>query len=111
MIYAGKFIRSATPLIFSSTESEASFLGYGLCDALRRVHRWQSSKKIFEAEALNRVGSLMTVVGGNNDTITHDKLVNMSTVSVAEVEVRYGIVFPLNLVCMHLIFPNRSNRI
>ena len=46
-----RILRTIIPLVFSTTESEAAFIGYGLNDLLKTINKWHNSKKDFEAEA------------------------------------------------------------
>eukprot|EP01041_Mallomonas_annulata_P007237 gene7237-14767_t len=48
--------RTIIPLLFCSTENEASFLGYGMCELLKRSNNWHSSRQIFESELSTKVG-------------------------------------------------------
>jgi hypothetical protein len=50
-------IRIITPLIFCSTEAEASFVGYALLDLLQVVNRWQNcDEATYNAEASGKLG-------------------------------------------------------
>jgi len=50
-------IRTITPLIFCTTETEASFIGYALLDVLQVTNRWHDGDEAtFNAEARDKLG-------------------------------------------------------
>lgn len=54
--FVDRTIRTITPLIFCSTETEASFIGYALLDLLQVVNRWHDDEKVFGTVALGKLG-------------------------------------------------------
>lgn len=54
--FLDRTIRTISPLIFCSTESEASFIGYALLDLLQVVNRWHDDEKAFTTEGLGKLG-------------------------------------------------------
>jgi hypothetical protein len=57
------------PLVFSSTECEAAFIGYALVEVLSVICRWQSSASLFALEAVNKK---QNIFGGNDSQSEQD---------------------------------------
>lgn len=55
--FIDRIIRCVTPLLFCSTEAEASFIGYALLDLLQVVNHWHDCEEsVFNSEARCKVG-------------------------------------------------------
>lgn len=54
--FLDRTVRTITPLIFCSTESEASFVGYALLDLLQVTNRWHDDEVAFNNEARDQLG-------------------------------------------------------
>jgi THO complex subunit 2 len=54
--FMDRLVKTITPLLFCTTEAEASFLGFLINDVLQHATRWQQSKKLFELEASSKIG-------------------------------------------------------
>jgi hypothetical protein len=57
------------PLVFSSTECEAAFIGYALVEVLAVICRWQSSASLFALEAVNKK---QNIFGGHDSQPEQD---------------------------------------
>lgn len=52
-----RVLRTIAPLIFCTTEAEASFIGYAVADVLKVVNRWHDcDEATFNAEARDKIG-------------------------------------------------------
>ena len=54
--FLDRTVRTITPLIFCSTESEASFVGYALLDLLQVTNRWHDDEVAFNNDARDKLG-------------------------------------------------------
>ena len=54
--FLDRTVCTITPLIFCSTESEASFVGYALLDLLQVTNRWHDDEVAFNNEARDKLG-------------------------------------------------------
>lgn len=55
--FLDKFMKLITPLIFSSTEYEASFLGHAVNDILFMVNRWAGNPSVYARETQEKDGT------------------------------------------------------
>ena len=56
MHYLDRFIKLVVPLIFASTEYEASFIGHALNDILGLVNHWAASQDNYSRDKANKLG-------------------------------------------------------
>lgn len=62
--FLDRTIRTISPLIFCTTETEASFVGYALLDLLQTTNRWHDGDEAtFNAEARDKLGFSFPLAG------------------------------------------------
>jgi THO complex subunit 2 len=67
-----KMLRTIAPLIFSTTEAEAAFLGYLINDILNVINRWLGNKTLFEEEAQQK--SVFLSINSTSDSkVTYEE--------------------------------------
>lgn len=56
-----RMVKTIAPLIFSTTEAEASFIGYALNDMFKTINRWLSDKVAYQTEFNSKLGSTYSI--------------------------------------------------
>ena len=54
--YVKKVFMAVTPLVFTSSEAEASFIGYSLLPLFNSLNKWVHDARAYDAEAKNKYG-------------------------------------------------------
>jgi hypothetical protein len=76
IVFIHQFMQTVTPLIFCSTEAEASFLGYAFSSIFRKVNGWYNNKVAFQQE--NQKCGFLTMVAGDDNAAKSSKGVALS---------------------------------
>eukprot|EP01034_Spumella_vulgaris_P032254 gene32255-39826_t len=56
-----RFVKTITPLIFCTTEVEASFIGYAINDMFATINRWVGDKKAYKREVQDKKGASYSI--------------------------------------------------
>lgn len=74
--FMDRIVKTMTPLLFSYTEAEASFLGFLFHNLMTTATRWQQSKALFELEARSKIGFSVDIVTTSPDDnqLTKDEI-------------------------------------
>jgi hypothetical protein len=56
-----RMVKTITPLIFCTTEVEASFIGYALNDMFGQINKWVADKKLYQTEVESLLGATYSI--------------------------------------------------